>query len=53
MDQSQLNGMTIAIAGIMAPVGNIVNLSILKPVATKSMPPQALKSLMEAGVVCG
>ena len=51
--QNHDSGMTRTMAGIMSAVGNAFSCMILKPVASMRKPPQALKSLIIAGVVSG
>lgn len=46
-------GMTSNIAGIMSAIGNSLTLIMRKPVASRSTPPHALKSLIMVGVQNG
>lgn len=52
-DQIQLRGMTRIMAGIMSAVGNILTLTMRKPIKKTMRPPQALKSPIISGVVIG
>ena len=50
MARSQLIGITKSIAGIISATGKFRILHMRKPVASMMNPPQALKSLIIAGV---